>query len=378
MTIDRFALEVRSFEFTARHLWPLVRPLVARNLSRRCARCVLPETCAPLSQRGVCADCEALGDGGANPAVRAAGGDAREIGELLDRHRGRAAGSHDALLLFSGGKDSSYLLHRITTDYPDLRLLTVLVDNGFMSPYALQNADRVLRRFDVAHIRLQPRPSLVRRVFRCALTHLDRQEGYSIVDEMDGHVTFDSARQLAARLEIPLVLCGISRVQAEVALGFAGWEMPPELGLRRTLARLAIPLDEVFTEREERTWWDVARCSAEPPPRVVLPLAAWDSSEEEIIAEVARLDLIDQRRSSPLMTNNALIPVIAMAEVARFGYCCWEVEFSRMIREGRSGRRYWLNLFEMMEYSARTGRFMGSVDQTLTRLDLTRKELGIP
>jgi hypothetical protein len=153
--------------------------------------------------------------------------------------------------------------------------------------------------------------------------------------------------------------------------------MPPELGLRLTLERLGIPLDEVFGDGERESWWDASRCPAERLPRVLLPLVAWDTTEDEIVSEVARLQLLDPRRSSPLMTNNALIPVIAMAEVARFGFCCWEVEFARMVREGRSERRYWLNLFEMMEYAAKTGRFLGSVDQTLSRLDLTRRDVGI-
>jgi hypothetical protein len=376
VTNRRFAFEVRLMEFIARHLWPLLRPIAARHLSRRCSRCILPAGCAPLNGDGVCSHCEGLATEPA-PAESTADMSARRLDELLEEQQGRAEGPFDALLLFSGGKDSSYLLHRITTSYPRLRLLTVMVDNGFMSPYALDNAERVLRRFDVAHLRLQPRPSLVRRTFRCALTHLDRQDGYSIVDEMDGHITYDSAKLLAVRMEIPLILCGISTVQAEFALGFTGSEMPPELGLRQTLERLEIPADEVLADGDMHDWWDPQQHPAERLPRVLLPLVAWDVSEEEILSEVARLGLLDERRSSPLMTNNALIPVIAMAEVARFGYCCWEVEFARMIREGRSARGYWLNLFEMMEYAARTGRFVGSVDETLARLELSRQQVGI-
>ena len=78
------------------------------------------------------------------------------------------------------------------------------------------------------------------------------------------------------------------------------------------------------------------------------------------------------------MTNNELIPVIGLIDVAKFGYSTFEPEFAQMIREGKTERRYWLNVFEMLEYSAKTGRFISStVDQTLAKLGLTRADVGL-
>ena len=90
------------------------------------------------------------------------------------------------------------------------------------------------------------------------------------------------------------------------------------------------------------------------------------------------MGLLTKKRSRPLVTNNALIPVIAMAECARFGYCSWEVEFGRMVREGKSERQYWLNIFEMNEYATKTGNFVNkTVIETLAKLALTKKDIGI-
>src|SRR6185503_16246200 len=93
----------------------------------------------------------------------------QDLDRILTQAQGSAAGPHDALLLFSGGKDSTYMLHRVFTDYPRLRVRTLLVDNGFMSPFALANVRRVLGRFDVEHLTLHLRPSLVTKVFHFAL-----------------------------------------------------------------------------------------------------------------------------------------------------------------------------------------------------------------
>jgi hypothetical protein len=113
-------------------------------------------------------------------------------------------------------------------------------------------------------------------------------------------------------------------------------------------------------------------------PRFLMPFVAWDPDESHILREVARLGLIGRGRCSPLMTNNALIPVIGISEVLRHGHTCFELEFARMIREGKSERTYWLHLFEMLEYSAKTGRFVGkTVAGTLEALGLTRRDLGL-
>ncbi|MDX1252531.1 MAG: hypothetical protein IDH49_09860 [Gammaproteobacteria bacterium] len=376
-----FAREARTVEFVARHLWHFIRPLVKTHLSPRCRHCVLPDTASPLDETGLCKECREY-------STTAPTGTAKHaqphdsvtdpIDDILRSYTQSSKGPYDAILLFSGGKDSTYLLHRLVTDYPRLRILTMLVDNGFLSPFAVENANRVLRRFDVDHITVRPQPSFVKKAFRYALTNLDKQTGYSIVDQFDGHITFDTAKNLAARQDIPLVICGVSRVQLENVFGPIGFEFPPEQEQAPLTTHAGIPLREVFSEDEMQHWFDGSCFPEERVPRFLFPYYVWDPSEEFILTEVSRLGLIDSRQSSPLLTNNTLIPVIGMAEVARFGYSSFEVEFARMVREGKSERGYWLNLFEMLEYSTKTGHFINkTVTDTLAQLGLTKKDIGV-
>lgn len=378
MTPSTFASEVRLVEFTARYLWGALGPVLGANLAQRCRQCVLPETYTELGTDGLCSQCRDY-----QPPPASAQEDADNQGyerwrEVLAPLEKAGSGQYDALLLFSGGKDSCFLLHYITTMCPELRLLVVLIDNGFMSPIAMQNAKHILTHFDVDRITVQPRPGFVRKVFHHALTHLEQQRGYSIVDLLDGYITFDTAKNLAARMDIPAILCGLSKAQAENAFGLPGHEFPID-GERQALTEHAgIELRQVFDEDEMLYWWDGSLWPAERVPRFILPLCLWDPGEAYILRKVVELGLISKKHSSPLLTNNALIPVIGMAEVARFGYSSFEVEFARSIREGKSDRRYWLHLFQMLEYSAKTGRFVNrTAVQTLASLGLTKADIGL-
>lgn len=62
----------------------------------------------------------------------------------------RNGGEHDCLLLYSGGKDSSYVLLRlIELGY---RVATFTFDNGYISRTALENIERTTRIYGVPHV----------------------------------------------------------------------------------------------------------------------------------------------------------------------------------------------------------------------------------
>jgi hypothetical protein len=375
---DAFSFEVEFTEFTAQHLWHHIRGLFQRHLTPRCKRCILSKNYKGLNADGLCPLCEAHArspESKSNPVTQA---HRDQLDLLLRGAMGKGSGAYDAIILFSGGKDSSYMLHRIMRDYPGLRLLSLLVDNGFLSPFAVRNVERVLRHFDVPHVTAKLKPSFVKKVFHHALTHLHEQTSYSIVDLMDAKMSFDHAKNLAVALGAPLVICGLGKVQTEILYAPVTVELPLDQECAQLPKYSGMNLRDIYDAEEMRNWYDESRVAPEKRPRFLLPFTVWDTSEDEVLAEVDRLGLISRKRSRPLVTNNALIPVIGMAEVARFGYCSWEIEFGRMVREGKSDRRYWLNIFEMLEYSTKTGKFVNrTVEQTLAALGLTKREIGI-
>jgi hypothetical protein len=372
MNADKQLAEVRRFE-RAQRLWPALRLVVGRHLSRRCRRCVLSERHGPLDAEGLCRACAGFVPvAGRRPDIRSG---PNPFDELMAATAGRVPGRYDAILLVSGGKDSAYLLHRLRQDHPSLRLLTLLVDNGFMSRLALDNVADLCRRFDVEHLALHTAPGIVREVFRWGLTNIGRQRGYSVVDLLDGQMTFDSALNLAADLGIPQVIAGLSRTQSE-NVGLHGWEWP-QAGYDLP-AYVGCPRTEAFADPQRRFWYHADRVPEARRPRFLTPFSLWDPSESFLLAEVDRLGLLPVDRRDPIATNNALIPVIGLAEVARFGYSSFEVEFAREVREGKADRARWLRVFEMLEYAARTGSFLGEgVTGTLAAFGLKPHDIGL-
>ncbi|MFI0418761.1 hypothetical protein [Spongiactinospora sp. 9N601] len=76
-----------------------------------------------------------------------------DIGGFVDLVRQRSAGAradHDCLLLFSGGKDSTYVLHRLVD--LGLRVMTFTFDNGFISKTAMRNVEAVTGALGIEHV----------------------------------------------------------------------------------------------------------------------------------------------------------------------------------------------------------------------------------
>ena len=61
-------------------------------------------------------------------------------------------GKYDVIFALSGGIDSSYALYRLKKDYPDLNILAVQFDNGFISETALENARKFCELTESAYL----------------------------------------------------------------------------------------------------------------------------------------------------------------------------------------------------------------------------------
>ena len=370
----------RAFEFYAQKVWPLHRLLVRNRLAPRCKRCALSSRREPLDAGGLCGPCRAA------PAPTATANTpaperpdwAPALQTLLASYQGVGRGTHDALLLFSGGKDSVYMLRRIRDAHPGLRILALSIDNTFMSPIAQDNIQRLVARLDVDHLMLRHSRAFMAQVFRHCLTHLNADGGYGTVDFSDGELILDSARRVAAQQDIPLILCGYSRYQVQNGLKLQGFESPRAHELSDRVDTAGIALTDITTGDALRNWWRASDFAPERVARLLFPMAAWDLEEDAVRAAVRGWGLLRQGYDSPIVTNHALIPLIGVVDVHQLGYASFEVEFCRMIREGKADLTHWRNVFELLEYTARTGMFVRPpVEQGLAMLGLTLDQLRI-
>jgi hypothetical protein len=369
---------VKLFEFYVRNVWPVHRLAVRRKLSRRCSRCIASEKMVPLGDRGVCELCSRAS--AANGAPTRCGDEpaAQDLHGILRGAQGAGTGKYDALILFSGGKDSTYLVRRIRDDYPGLRVLAFTIHNGFMSPVALENVEDLVCRLAVDHIFVRPRRSFYVKLFRYCITHLNEQGGYGTVDFSDGEYLLDTARTIAAEKGIPLILAGYSRYQVQNGLKLDHFESPREKELANRTETAGISLRDIFSEEEIRMWWHGADRRPEDVARLLFPFHAWDLEEDEIKKQVTDWGLLSRKSASPIVTNHQLIPLLGVVDVHRFGYSSFEMEFRRMIREGKAERDEWQHVFEFLEYTAKTGLFMKPmIVDLLAQLDLTTDDVGV-
>ncbi len=368
--------EVKAFEFYKKYIWPVQRTLVKKHLTPRCRRCFLPESFSRLDN-GICHFCK-TDEPTATPITKT------EQKEMQNRFDDLVASvitpdlQYHAIVLFSGGKDSSYLLHHMLTRYKGIRLLALTVDNTFMSPVAMENIKDIIRTLGVEHMVFRPDAGVMEKMFRYAFTHLNENGCAGTVDQFDGDFFCDVARNIAARMGIPYILCGLSRDQVQQILGLDTFITQPEAEAGRREQSGGIELSDIFSQTEMQYWWNGPAWQPEQRPRMLFPFYIWDYEETFIKEQVLGLNLMPQGDESPLVTNNALIPLMGIVDMVTFGYSSFEPEFARMVRNNKADRKDWLYTFETLEYAARTGRLLGrAVDEVLERLSLSRADLGI-
>lgn len=205
---------------------------------------------------------------------------------------------YDAILLLSGGKDSAYILDRMRREYPDLRILCLIVNNGQMSPVALKNAEHTTRKLNVDLLVVNRFVDEFVRTLREAFLNLNGRGAYGVVDRADGELIFKIGREIAADLGIGLLIGGLSWVQAQRILG---------------------------TDDFEQTMG--------PAPRMILPLVVWRTDEQDIRRVVRERELVLPGNDSPLVSNHQLVVAMAVADVLNLGYSSFEPEFAQLVRE---------------------------------------------
>jgi tRNA(Ile)-lysidine synthase TilS/MesJ len=367
------------FEFYVRRIWPFHRNFVRSKYSVRCKTCGASEKMLPLNSETKCSDCEAYSKRPTNSqSFRRQPQEKQRLGQILSSYQKKGIGNYDVLIMFSGGKDSCFLVQKIKNDFSGLRILACTLDNGFMSPVAQSNIAVALAKLNVDHVFIRPKIEFYLKLFRYALTHLNSEGSYGTVDFSDGEFMLDSARNLALEKRIPLILCGYSRYQVQNGLNLQDFESPASRESSNRTQVAGLPLKDIFNSDEIKTWWHGENVLEDQRPRLIFPLYAWDLEEEEIKRQVIEWGLMQKKTQSPIVTNHQLIPLLGVVDVHKFGYSSFEKEFCRMIREGKAEREQWQHTFEFLEYTSKTGLFVRPVvESLLKRLNLTTNDVGI-
>ncbi len=137
---------------------PAVRDAVATVIKpsaiivpRRCAKCGIPSNYPDIefNDDDVCSMCLAFDL--FEDKARAFFGTMDDLKAIAERMKAERTGDYDCLVLLSGGKDSTYMVHQMVG--LGLKVLTLTLDNGFISEGALANATRTVEALGLENVR---------------------------------------------------------------------------------------------------------------------------------------------------------------------------------------------------------------------------------
>lgn len=309
--------------------------------SRICEKCILPETFPGIGfdDHGVCNYCRREESALAKASEKK--GKYRErLDMLIQDVIKRKAPVYDAIVAYSGGKDSSYTL-KLLKDRYDLRLLAFSLDNHFVSPVAWKNIGEVTDALGVDLIRFRPSFEILKKLF-CLTSTEDifpaptLLRASAICTACIGIVK-SLVLKTSLEMSIPLVVFGWSPGQAPIQSAIMKTNsalirqnqtalkkaFPSEV--RQGISQYFIP-DSYYETFKERF------------PHNVHPLAFFDYDEEAIKIQLNNLGWRAPSDTDTNSTNCLLNAFANECHLKRHGYHPYVWEIANMTRQGAMSR----------------------------------------
>jgi 3'-phosphoadenosine 5'-phosphosulfate sulfotransferase (PAPS reductase)/FAD synthetase len=306
---------------------------------KRCKKCTLPATFPGISlaEDGVCSICRDFAEGGTSTYSPKRSREA--LSKIIEAAKAKRQ-RYDAVVAFSGGKDSTFLMYLLKEKF-NLRLLAVTFDNGFLSEACSANMRHVVAALNVDHTIIKYRQDHLNRIFlESALSpiypaHLT-QFGSGVCISCI-RMVMTAALRAAIEKHVPLVMLGNSpgqTLRSEDELIFQDNKIP--FALRRHL----------FDRLAERTgpWaYDYVMLTAEeyrtsPFPYLVSPLPIIGYDEAGIYRTIAELGWSKPKDVDPNSTNCRLNAFGIIRHKNRYGFHPYDYEMSQLVRLGSMSR----------------------------------------
>ena len=301
-----------------------------------CKKCILPETFPGIkfNDKGICNHCQRFESSNVNIDEKKS-----EYHDRLDQLIESAKGSsspYDAIIAYSGGKDSSYTLKILRERY-DLKILAFTFDNHFVSPAAWKNIDSIVDILSVDLIKLRPPWSLIKNLF-CTTAKEDIFSKATLLRASSVctaciSIVKSFALKTAIEMEIPLVAFGWSPGQAPIQSAIMKTN-PALIKQNQESLKKAFPLDilssisQYFLPRE---YFEKYKALF---PYNIHPLALFDYNESEIMNELTEIGW-QAPDDTDTNSSNCLINAFANhchIERHKFHPYVWEI--ANMVRQG--------------------------------------------
>lgn len=306
-----------------------------------CSRCILPETFPKIQfdRDGVCNHClkeeKTVAEAPAKKEKYR-----RALDDLIGTLRDKAP-VHDAIMAFSGGKDSSYTLKLLKERY-HLRILALTFDNHFVSDAAWKNIKVVTDTLNVDLVTVRPPWPAMKSLF----TATAREDIFPAPTLLRASAMCTACigmvkslvLRYALEMSIPMAAFGWSPGQAPIQSAIM--KTNPEL-IRQNQKVLKSAVSEkvasqingyfvpenYFTDYRDRF------------PHNIHPLAFFDYDEEKIKYELESMKWTPPRDTDSNSTNCMLNAYANKCHLDRHGFHPYVWEIANMVRQGVMSRQ---------------------------------------
>lgn len=327
----------------------------------RCVECILPSTFPgiELNEDGVCNFC--VNSRGVDKADKQQQY-ASDFMDLVEKYRG--INMYDAIVCFSGGKDSTYTMYMMKEKY-GLNILAFTMDNGFVSPRTTDNIRIVLEAMNIDHMYYKPRFDILKRIFAVSaqsnIYSPKAIERASVMCTSCMNIIKFGAMRLALDYSIPMIIYGWSPGQAPITSAVMRYN-PSMMELMQKVAYE--PLHEIIGDEirpyilDEKYFSDSYQY-----PYNVIPLLFMEYDEEAVYEYIESIGWIQPEDTDANSSNCLLNSFGIRIHKEQYGFHPYVQELANMVRDGYITRDTALERINRIEDT-------GTVELVMRKLDL--------
>jgi len=307
---------------------------MTEHKSGRCVSCVLSAAFPGIefNEEGVCNFCrDKLQVTSDEEAIARA---KEKIEEMISLKRGGSR--YDALMCYSGGKDSTYTLMLAVQKY-GLKVLSFTLDNGFLSSGALDNINRVVDTLGVDQVTVRPSASFFRSVIKASALNEIFNDRALVRISSGCHACISlvniTAQTFALEKEIPFILAGftLGQIPANGVMyktNYRFLQQSRETALNNLRAHVGDEVDAYYGIRESL----IDTVTSYPYTMNLLCLE--DITEAGIVSAIEPLGWQRPGDVDGCSSNCRLNTFNNDIHQKKYGYSPYELELSHLIRKG--------------------------------------------
>lgn len=291
---------------------------------RRCITCVISEAFpdSAFDAEGRCAYCRASSvennEASREPALR-----------IIDHSPSER--SADVVMLFSGGKDSTYAL--LTLVDWGLRVVAFTLDNGFMPQQARENITRIVAAVGVDHVYRKPEHDFMRRIYRESLAEPAHPDALKY-----------STAACGACISVVLATGAVEARQRQAPLLAGGWTpgqfthdaIVPGAFLREVCGSHLNPIARRANLMSE--YKQIAMPDDPDFPPLFNPLYCSPYSESEVLRRLSAIGWRRPTNTDSCSSNCTLNGYLVVDHALKYGYHPYEYELAYHVRTGQMNR----------------------------------------